>query len=52
MKVIDTRSKTAIAQIEYACDGVNPGDTAIPFAEKQASPSTPRSASIASCRQQ
>jgi hypothetical protein len=36
VKVIDTRNKTAIAQIEYACDGVNPGDTAIPFAEKQA----------------
>jgi len=35
VKVIDTRSKTAIAQIEYACDGVNPGDTTIPFAEKQ-----------------
>jgi hypothetical protein len=36
VKVVDTRSKAAIAQIEYACDGVNPGDTAIPFAEKQA----------------
>ena len=35
VKIIDTRSRTAIAQIEYACDGVNPGDTAIPFAEKQ-----------------
>ena len=35
VKIIDTRSKTAIAQIEYACDGANPGDTAIPFAEKQ-----------------
>lgn len=34
IKIIDTRNKTAIAQIEYACDGVNPGDTAIPFAEK------------------
>src|SRR6202046_4128648 len=34
VKIIDTRSKAAIAQIEYACDGVNPGDTAIPFAEK------------------
>lgn len=34
VKIIDTRNKTAIAQIEYACDGVNPGDTAIPFAEK------------------
>jgi len=38
VKVIDTRSKAAIAQIEYACDGVNPGDTAIPFAEKQVLP--------------
>jgi hypothetical protein len=34
VKIIDTRNKSAIAQIEYACDGVNPGDTAIPFAEK------------------
>ncbi len=34
VKIIDTRSKTAIGQIEYACDGINPGDTAIPFAEK------------------
>ena len=34
VKVIDTRNKAAIAQIEYACDGINPGDTAIPFAEK------------------
>ncbi len=34
VKVIDTRSKTAVAQIEYACDPINPGDTAIPFAEK------------------
>jgi hypothetical protein len=36
VKVIDTRSRSAIALIEYACDGVNPGDTTIPFAEKQA----------------
>jgi hypothetical protein len=35
VKIIDTRSKTAIAYIEYACDGLAPGDTAIPFAEKQ-----------------
>jgi hypothetical protein len=35
VKIVDTRNRTAIAQIEYACDGVNPGDTAIPFAEKQ-----------------
>jgi hypothetical protein len=36
IKIVDTRNRTAIGQIEYACDGVNPGDTAIPFAEKQA----------------
>jgi hypothetical protein len=35
VKVIDTRSKTAIAEIELACDGIAVGDTAIPFAEKQ-----------------
>jgi hypothetical protein len=34
VRIVDTRSKTAIAQIEYACDGINPGDTAIPFAER------------------
>jgi len=38
IKIIDTRNKTAIGQIEYACDGLNPGDTAIPFAEKQMVP--------------
>jgi len=36
VKIIDTRSHAAIAQVEYSCDGINPGDTAIPFAEKQA----------------
>jgi hypothetical protein len=35
VKIIDTRSRSAVGYIEYACDGVNPGDTAIPFAEKQ-----------------
>jgi hypothetical protein len=34
VRVIDTRTKTAVAQIEYSCDPINPGDTAIPFAEK------------------
>ena len=38
VKIVDTRSKTAIAQVEYSCDGMNPGDTAIPFAEKQTIP--------------
>jgi hypothetical protein len=35
VKIIDTRNKTAIGQIEYSCDGADPGDTTIPFAEKQ-----------------
>lgn len=35
VKVIDTRSRSAIAQVEYSCDTISPGDTAIPFAEKQ-----------------
>jgi hypothetical protein len=35
VRIIDTRNKTAIGQIEYSCDGANPGDTTIPFAEKQ-----------------
>ena len=28
------RSRAAIAQVEFSCDGIAPGDTAIPFAEK------------------
>jgi hypothetical protein len=34
VRVLDTRSRTAVAHVEYACDPINPGDTAIPFAEK------------------
>jgi hypothetical protein len=34
VRVIDMRSKMAIAQIEYTCDPINPGDIAVPFAEK------------------
>jgi hypothetical protein len=34
VRVIDTRSKAAVAEVEYSCEPVNPGDTAIPFAEK------------------
>jgi hypothetical protein len=34
VRIIDTRSRAAVAQIEYSCDPINPGDTAIPFAEK------------------
>ena len=34
VKVIDVRGKTAIAQVEFSCDAVVPGDFAIPFVEK------------------
>jgi len=34
VRVVDTRSRAAVAQVVYACDPVNPGDTAIPFTEK------------------
>jgi hypothetical protein len=34
VRIVDTRSRAAVAQVEYACDPINPGDTAIPFAEK------------------
>jgi hypothetical protein len=36
VRVIDTRNKTAVAQVEFACDTITIGDTAIPFAEKPA----------------
>ncbi len=34
VKIVDTRSKMAIAQVEFSCDPVNPGDFAVPFVEK------------------
>jgi hypothetical protein len=34
VRVVDTRSRMAIAQIEFTCDPVDPGDLVIPFAEK------------------
>jgi hypothetical protein len=34
VRVIDTRSKSAIAQVEYSCDAITPGDMAVPFVEK------------------
>lgn len=36
VRVIDTRGKMAIAQVEYSCDTVVPGDYAVPFVEKPA----------------
>lgn len=36
VRILDTRSKTAVAQVEFSCDPVNLGDVLIPFAEKPA----------------
>src|SRR5579863_10054378 len=36
VKVIDTRSKMAVANVEYSCDTVLPGDYVVPFVEKSA----------------
>ena len=34
VRIIDTRSRMAIAEIEMSCDPVNPGDYVIPYVEK------------------
>lgn len=34
VRIVDVRSRAAIANVEYTCDPISPGDTAIPFAEK------------------
>ncbi len=36
VKIIDTRNKMAIAQVEFGCDAVLPGDLVVPFVEKPA----------------
>ncbi|MGC1371064.1 MAG: hypothetical protein WA824_02895 [Candidatus Sulfotelmatobacter sp.] len=41
VRVIDTRSKSAIAQVEFSCDPINPGDTAVPYTERQMVTSRP-----------
>jgi len=34
VRVLDTRNHSAIAQVVYSCDPINPGDVAVPFVEK------------------
>lgn len=34
VRIVDTRNHTAIAQVEFSCDPINPGDVAVPFVEK------------------
>ncbi len=36
VRIIDTRSKMAIAEVETSCDPVNPGDYVVPYVEKPA----------------
>jgi len=36
VKIVDTRQKMAVAQIEYACDGILPGDILVAYAERPA----------------
>ena len=35
VRIVDTRSKSAVGHIEFSCEPVDPGDIAIPYAEKQ-----------------
>jgi hypothetical protein len=34
VRVVDMRSKQAIAQVEFSCDAINPGDVAVPFVQR------------------
>jgi hypothetical protein len=34
VRIVDTRSRSAIAQVEFSCDPINPGDIAVPFVER------------------
>jgi hypothetical protein len=36
VRVVDTRSKMAIAQVEFSCTPIVPGDVAVPFVDKSA----------------
>ncbi len=34
VRILDARSHSAIAQVEFSCDPINPGDVAVPFVER------------------
>jgi len=34
VRILDVRSRSAVAQVELSCDPINPGDIAVPFVEK------------------
>lgn len=33
-RVVETRGETAVAQVEFSCDGIIPGDLAIPYVQR------------------
>lgn len=41
VRILDARREVAVAQVEYSCDPVNPGDVALPFALKAPIPFHP-----------
>ncbi len=41
IRIVDTRSKMAIGQVEFSCDPVSPGDLAVPYVEKTMVPFHP-----------
>jgi hypothetical protein len=34
VRILDTRGHSAVAEVEFSCDPINPGDVAVPFVEK------------------
>jgi hypothetical protein len=34
VRILDTRAHSAVAEVEFSCDPINPGDVAMPFVEK------------------
>jgi len=34
VRVLDARSRSAVAEVVFSCDPINPGDVAVPFVEK------------------
>ena len=34
VRVLDVRSHSAVAEVEFSCDPINPGDVVVPFAER------------------
>jgi hypothetical protein len=34
VRVLDVRSRSAVAEVVFSCDPINPGDVAVPFVEK------------------